>query len=173
MKKVFCINSPIPDAAAGWLLWWGWLGCLSVALWLVSVSGVRLDWRGGLAAPSLTEPLAPHRLGCRHVFGVLVRLERHGLGCVADHDGGAAWLGAGLGAGQLGLVPALCQPRPGPWPRVCPDLAAGLSQQLQRGLVSQAILLNSNEQSIRIMWTVHLFSKLLINDNEWFCGTPH
>ena len=132
-----------------------------------------MDRRGGLAAASITEPLALHRLGCRHVFGVLVRLERHGLGCVADYDGGTAGLGASLAAGQLTLVPAWCEPRPGPGPRVRPDLAAGLGQQLQRRLVRQAILLKSNERSIRIMWHGHLFSKLLINYNEWFCGTPH
>ena len=131
-----------------------------------------MDRRGRLAAASVTEPLALHRLGCRYVFGVLVRLERHGLGGVADHDGGTAGLGAGLAAGQLGLVPG-CEPRPRPRPRVRPDLAAGLGQQLQRGLVRQAILLNSDERSIRIMWPVHLFSKLLINYNEWLCGTPH
>ena len=131
-----------------------------------------MDRRGRLAAASVTEPLALHSLGCRHVFGVLVRLERHGLGCVADHDGGTAGLGAGLAAGQLGLVPG-CESRPRPRPRVRPDLAAGLGQQLQRRLIRQAILLKSNERSIRIMWPVHLFSKLLINYNEWFCGTPH
>ena len=130
-----------------------------------------MDRRGGLAAASITEPLALHRLGPSHVFGVLVGFERHRLG-VAHNDGGAAGLSAGLAAGHLAdLVRAELGSDSGP--RVCPDLAAGLGQQLQRRLVRQAILLKSNERSIRIMWPVHLFSKLLINYNEWFCGTPH
>ena len=156
-----------PDAAAGWLLGWGWLGPVSLC-WprvISRRSQVRLVRRGGLAAASLTEPLALHRLGPSHVFGVLVGFERHRLG-VAHHDGGAAGLSAGLAAGHLAdLVCAeLCS---GSGPRVRPDLAAGLGQQLQRRLVGQAILLNTriNNESIRIMLPVHLFPKLLINYN--------
>ena len=102
-------------------------------------------WGGGLGAAALARSLAVHRLG-RHLLAALVGFEGHGLG-VGDHDGGAPAalprpgrrLALVPGGGRAGLG--------GGGPGVGADLAAGLSQHLQRGLVTRAVLLQHITQS--------------------------